>query len=124
MAFLDSVDSIAILRGAHHAADQRRADYGEAFAMYAQAIANLQRRRDELLAGLQREECVEAGLNAYIDKVRKNPRGCGALFDTGQRFKNGNPVSHAQLAFERAYDNKAAEFGMPELIEARRKARV
>lgn len=94
-------------------ADERRHDMD--IAQYQAVIDNLSRELLRTQMELASERCEISGLNAYIAEIRRQDPGTPALAPSGKYYQSGKAKSLATLVYERAYDQRAEELGLPKL---------
>lgn len=115
----ETTNNRGLLIGAAIGMGQRlRAEEDDHDATAARFQAVINQLSDQVLAlqmQLASEKCEVAGLNAYIDEVRRLDPITPALAPSGKHFQSGKAKSLATLVYERAYDGHAEELGLPKL---------
>lgn len=112
-------DDLAMLRGIRHQTDVEVQQLDQTAAEYRNAIAALQDEIAALDRRLAEEVCIVTGLHAYAKALRTTARNCVPLKPNGRFGPNGEVLCDALEAYNRAYDNKAVDFGRPDLIDLR-----
>ncbi|GJD92468.1 hypothetical protein BHAOGJBA_6022 [Methylobacterium hispanicum] len=84
-------------------------------ARYQAVIDQLSRRLLDTQIELASERCEIAGLRAFIREVKRQDPATPALSASGQTYKSGKAKSMAALVYEREYDRKADDLGLPDL---------
>jgi hypothetical protein len=84
-------------------------------ARYQAAIDQLTRQLLSTQMELASERCEIAGLRAFIKEVRRQDPSSPALAASGRTYTNGKAKSVATVVYEREYDRKAVELGLPDL---------
>lgn len=87
----------------------------EELARYQAVIDQLSRQLLTTQIDLAAERCEIAGLRAFIREVRSLDPTTRALGASDQVGSRGQAKSLAKVAYEREYDRKAEEFGLPAL---------
>lgn len=106
-----------LLIGAAIGMGQRlRAEEDDHDATVANFQAVIDQLQEQLLAtqiDLAAERCETAGLRAFIGEIKRQDPTTPALTASNRTYKSGKPKSLATVVYEREYDRKADEFGLP-----------
>jgi hypothetical protein len=84
-------------------------------ARFQAAINELSEKLLQTQIQLASERCEIAGLRAFIKEVKSRDPSTPALAPSGNTYRNGKPKSIAATVYEKAYDTKADELGLPDL---------
>ncbi len=93
-----------------------RAEEAEHDATVARFQAVIDQLSEQLLStqiDLAAERCEIAGLRAYIGEMKRAAPSNPALAPSGRTYQSGKAKSLATVVYEREYDRKADEFGLP-----------
>lgn len=113
----DISNNRGLLFGAAIGLGQRmREEEAEHDATVANFQAVIDQLSEQLLStqiDLAAERCEIAGLRAYIGEMKRGAPGNPALAPSGRTYQSGKAKSLATVVYEREYDRKADEFGLP-----------
>jgi chromosome segregation ATPase len=94
---------------------EEEAQHDADIARYQAVIDQLSKQLLDTQIDLAAERCEIAGLRASLSEIRRLDPQAKGFADSGQTYRSGKAKSVAALVYEREYDRKADEFGLPAL---------
>ncbi|MGU3402150.1 hypothetical protein [Methylobacterium brachiatum] len=94
---------------------EEEAQHDADIARYQAVIDQLSKQLLDTQIDLAAERCEIAGLRAFIGEIKRLDPETPGLAASGQKYQSGKTKSVSTVAYERAYDRKADEYGLPAL---------